>query len=92
MSQTAVADRPRAAPSGVEPRRGNPVSRWWRDPWRKPHILGALTWLYLAWSIIPVAIAIALSFNSGRSNSVWQGFSFHGGSGTRRSSRMDRCS
>jgi spermidine/putrescine transport system permease protein len=56
-------------------RRGNPISRWWKDPWRKPHLLATVTWLYLAWSLIPVLIAIALSFNSGRSNVVWQGFS-----------------
>jgi spermidine/putrescine transport system permease protein len=37
--------------------------------------LATVTWLYLAWSILPVAIAIAISFNSGRSNAVWQGFS-----------------
>jgi len=75
MSQAAVADPPRTAPSGVAPRRGNPISRWWRDPWRKPRILATVTWLYLAWSILPVAIAIVLSFNAGRSNVVWQGFS-----------------
>jgi spermidine/putrescine transport system permease protein len=30
----------------------------------------------MAWSIIPVCIAILFSFNDGRSRSVWQGFSF----------------
>jgi spermidine/putrescine transport system permease protein len=34
------------------------------------------TWLYLAWAIVPVVIAIGFSFNAGRSRSVWQGFSF----------------
>jgi spermidine/putrescine transport system permease protein len=34
-----------------------------------------VTWAYLAWSIIPVLIAIAFSFNAGRSRSTWQGFS-----------------
>ena len=34
-----------------------------------------LTVLYIAWSIVPVLIAIAFSFNSGRSRSSWQGFS-----------------
>jgi len=32
--------------------------------------------VYLAWSLLPVLIAIGISFNAGRSNSVWQGFSF----------------
>lgn len=49
--------------------------RWWRDPWRKPRLLEAVTWAYLAWSILPVAIAAWFSFNAGRSRSTWQGFS-----------------
>jgi spermidine/putrescine transport system permease protein len=49
--------------------------RWWRSPWRPPRLLEAFTWLYLAWSILPVAIAVWFSFNSGRSRSTWQGFS-----------------
>jgi spermidine/putrescine transport system permease protein len=48
---------------------------WWRNPWRKPRLLVGITWAYLAWSIIPVLIAIAFSFNAGRSRSTWQGFS-----------------
>ncbi|MBI3648709.1 MAG: ABC transporter permease [Actinobacteria bacterium] len=45
---------------------------WRRDPWRKPRVLAAVTWLYLAWSILPITIAIALSFNAGRSNTQLQ--------------------
>lgn len=48
---------------------------WWKNPWRRPHILATATWLYLAWSLLPVLIAIGLSFSAGRSNAVWQGFS-----------------
>jgi len=51
------------------------VRRWWRDPWRKPRVLQTLTWGYLTWSIVPVLIAVAFSFNAGRSRSAWQGFS-----------------
>jgi len=51
------------------------VRRWWKDPWRKPRFLQALTWGYLAWSLVPVLIAVAFSFNAGRSRSAWQGFS-----------------
>ena len=47
-----------------------------RNPWRKPRVLESFTWLYLAWSILPVAIAVLFSFNAGRSRSTWQGFSF----------------
>ena len=48
--------------------------RWWKDPWRKPRILETVTWMYLVWSILPVGIAILISFNSGRSISTFQGF------------------
>lgn len=42
---------------------------------RKPRVLALVTWAYIAWSIVPVLIAIQFSFNAGRSVSVWQGFS-----------------
>ena len=42
---------------------------------RKPWVLGGVTTLYLAWSLLPVLLAVVFSFNSGRSRSVWQGFS-----------------
>lgn len=45
------------------------------NPWGKPRFLAAFTWLYVAWSIVPVLIAILFSFNDGRSRSAWQGFS-----------------
>ena len=51
------------------------LTRWWRNPWRKPRILEAIAWLYLAWSLLPVAIAILFSFNDGKSRTTWQGFS-----------------
>jgi len=51
------------------------VRDWFANPWGQPRFLGAFTWLYMAWSIVPVIIAIAFSFNNGRSRSVWQGFS-----------------
>ena len=34
--------------------------RTWGDPWRKPRFLQVFTWGYLAWSILPVAIAVLL--------------------------------
>ena len=48
---------------------------YFRNPWRKPRVLQAVTIGYLAWSLLPVVIAIVFSFNSGRSRSSWQGFS-----------------
>jgi len=47
-----------------------------RNPWRRPWFLAGFTWLYLIWSLVPVAIAILFSFNNGKSQSVWQGFSW----------------
>ena len=46
-----------------------------RNPWRHPWFLEGFTWLYLIWSLAPVALAVLFSFNNGRSQSVWQGFS-----------------
>jgi spermidine/putrescine transport system permease protein len=37
--------------------------------------LQTFTWLYLAWSIVPIGIAVLFSFNSGKSQSSQQGFS-----------------
>jgi spermidine/putrescine transport system permease protein len=37
--------------------------------------LALTTSAYVIWSLIPVVIAIAFSFNDGRSRSAWQGFS-----------------
>jgi spermidine/putrescine transport system permease protein len=47
----------------------------WKDPWRPPYVLAAITAAYLLWSLAPVALAALFSFNAGRSRSVWQGFS-----------------
>jgi spermidine/putrescine transport system permease protein len=52
----------------------SPVT-WWNDPWRPPRILVGVTLAYLAWSLIPVLIAVLFSFNDGKSRTVWQGFS-----------------
>ena len=52
----------------------SPVA-WARDPWRKPRFLQLGTWAYLAWSLAPVLIAILISFNAGKTNATFQGFS-----------------
>jgi hypothetical protein len=54
-----------------------------RNPWGKPRFLVLVTWLYLAWALLPVLVAMLFSFNQGRSRSVWQGFRFAGGGGIR---------
>lgn len=50
--------------------------RWLRNPWGQPRWLVVVTVLYLVWSVVPVLLAIAFAFNSGRSRTTWQGFSF----------------
>lgn len=49
--------------------------RWLRNPWGQPRFLVGVTWLYVLWALLPVAVAVLFSFNNGRSRSVWQGFS-----------------
>jgi spermidine/putrescine transport system permease protein len=51
------------------------IRSWLANPWRKHRFLSLYTWLYIAWALVPVVIAIGFSFNAGRSRSVWQGFS-----------------
>jgi spermidine/putrescine transport system permease protein len=57
------------------PARGWFLRRWWKNPWRRPAILATVTWGYLAWSLVPLSIAVAISFSAGRSNSVMHGLS-----------------
>jgi len=47
-----------------------------RNPWRHPWFLEGFTWLYLIWSLVPIAIAVLFSFNNGKSQAAWQGFSW----------------
>ena len=65
--QAAGAAAARAGTGRLRPR---------RNPWRHPWFLEGFTWLYLVWSLVPVALAVLFSFNNGRSQSVWQGFSW----------------
>ena len=41
-------------------------------PGRHPLGLATLTWLYVLWSLVPVLVAIRISFNSGKSRSAFQ--------------------
>jgi spermidine/putrescine transport system permease protein len=67
-STTAGAARPAGAGTqGALPR---------RNPWRHPWFLEGFTWLYLIWSLVPIGLAVLFSFNNGKSQAVWQGFSW----------------
>jgi spermidine/putrescine transport system permease protein len=70
MSTTSATRRPA---SGSAPAQ-RPVPPW-RNPWRRPYFLAGITWLYIAWSLLPILVAVQFSFNAGRSRSTWQGFS-----------------
>lgn len=74
MSETAIRETA-VGTTAAAPRAATGFGGRLRNPWRKPRFLAAFTWGYLAWSILPVVIAIVFSFNSGRSRSAWQGFS-----------------
>jgi spermidine/putrescine transport system permease protein len=75
---TSPLGRPAAAAAR---RRFSLIPARLRNPWGKPRFLVLETWLYIAWAILPVLIAILFSFNAGRSRSVWQGFSLRWWSG-----------
>jgi spermidine/putrescine transport system permease protein len=42
---------------------------------RHPRVLATITLVYVAWSLLPVLVAVLFSFNAGRSRTSWQGFS-----------------
>jgi spermidine/putrescine transport system permease protein len=62
--------------AGAASQNGATRLRPWRNPWRKPWLLESFTWLYLIWSLVPIALAVLFSFNDGKSQAVWQGFSW----------------
>ena len=64
--------RPDPAATTARPRRR--ILR--RNPWGHPWFLEGFTWLYLIWSLVPIAIAVLFSFNKGKSQATWQGFSW----------------
>jgi spermidine/putrescine transport system permease protein len=72
MTATTTTTRP--ATTTVPARTGLPWPK--RNPWRHPWFLESFTWLYLIWSIVPIALAVLFSFNNGKSQAVWQGFSW----------------
>ena len=72
---SVTAPRP-AEPAEHAAQAPAPRRRGIRNPWRKPWFLEGFTWLYLIWSLAPIAIAVLFSFNKGKSQSAYQGLSF----------------
>jgi spermidine/putrescine transport system permease protein len=71
MSSTAVAEQ---IPAAGEVRKSR--VRFFRNPWRHPWILEGFTWLYLIWSLAPIALAVLFSFNKGKSQAAYQGLTW----------------
>jgi len=71
-SSATATTTERSDPGGGPLKRMRPRSNPWRHPW----LLEGFTWLYLIWSLVPIALAVLFSFNNGRSQSAWQGFSW----------------
>ena len=69
-----AAEQPPANAAG----HGRPSRARWprRNPWGHPWFLEGFTWLYLIWSLVPIGLAVLFSFNNGKSQAVWQGFSW----------------
>ena len=73
MTQASAASTPPVRASGLLGRLGG----WLANPWRRPRFLLLVTLAYLAWSIVPILVAIRFSFNEGRSRSTAQGWSLN---------------
>jgi spermidine/putrescine transport system permease protein len=76
MTAAGAATDATARAAGADARPGPARVRPWRNPWRKPWLLEGFTWVYLIWSLVPIALAVLFSFNNGKSQAVWQGFSW----------------
>jgi spermidine/putrescine transport system permease protein len=48
---------------------------WVRNPWAQARLLWVGAIAYVIWTIAPVVIAVAFSFNAGKAQTTWQGFS-----------------
>ena len=46
------------------------------NPWGTPRVLRVVTILYVIWSLVPVLLAVRIAFNSGRTRTSLQGWSF----------------
>ena len=72
--EAPAAPAAQAAPAALAARPARRLLK--RNPWRHPWFLEGFTWLYLIWSLVPIAIAVLFSFNKGKSQASWQGFSW----------------
>jgi len=59
------------------PSRTQRWSRWVRNPWGQARFLWVVAIGYLVWTLVPVFIAVMFSFNAGKAQTTWQGFSLN---------------
>jgi spermidine/putrescine transport system permease protein len=71
MSSTVVSETVSQPVAGTKASH----ARFLRNPWRHPWFLEGFTWLYLIWSLAPIALAVLFSFNKGKSQATYQGLS-----------------
>ena len=50
---------------------------WIRNPWAQARFLWVGAIAYVVWTIVPVVIAVMFSFNAGKAQTTWQGFSIN---------------
>jgi spermidine/putrescine transport system permease protein len=72
MSSTAAVTETVTTRAGTR----SSAPRFLRNPWRHPWLLEGFTWLYLIWSLAPIALAVLFSFNKGRSQATYQGLTW----------------
>jgi spermidine/putrescine transport system permease protein len=51
------------------------VRSWLANPWGKARFLWVIAIVYVVWSLLPAVIAVIFSFNAGKAQTTWQGFS-----------------
>jgi spermidine/putrescine transport system permease protein len=73
---TSVTARSSTSGATAQTARGSKRLPPWRNPWRHSWFLEGFTWLYLLWSLAPIAIAVLFSFNQGKSQATYQGLSW----------------
>jgi spermidine/putrescine transport system permease protein len=55
------------------PRRS--LRAWLANPWSRARFLWVIAIVYVLWSLLPAVIAVIFSFNAGKAQTTWQGFS-----------------
>jgi len=68
MSATLSAERPSV---------WRRFDAWIRNPWAQARFLWVGAIAYVVWTIVPVVIAVMFSFNAGKAQTTWQGFSIN---------------